>query len=59
MIVETLPRCSIFWSGSSTGGDRISIPKWMGLPVVRLMLLASGSGREVIMGSSCPFKPMG
>ena len=26
-MVETLPRDSIFWSGSSTGGGRISIPK--------------------------------
>ena len=27
MMVETLPRGSTFWSGSSTGGGRISIPK--------------------------------
>ena len=26
-IVETLPRGSIFWSGFSTGGEGISIPK--------------------------------
>ena len=26
-MVETLPRGSIFWSGSSTGGEGISIPK--------------------------------
>ena len=26
-IVETLPRSGIFWSGSSTGGKGISIPK--------------------------------
>ena len=59
MMVDTLPRGGIFWSGSSIGGDRISIPKYEGFPVVRFMLLASSSGREVIMGLSCPFKPMG
>ena len=59
MMVETLPRGSTFGFGSSIGGDGISIPKYIGSPAVRFMLLASGSGREVIMGLSCPFKPTG
>ena len=59
MMVETSPRGSTFWSGSSTVGGGMSICRWTGSPAVRLMLLASGSGKEVIMGSSCPFKPMG
>ena len=59
MMVETSPRGGIFWSGSSIGGDGISIPKYIGSPAVRFMPLASGSGREVIMGLSCLFKPTG
>ena len=59
MMVETSPRGSIFWSGSSIGGDRILIPKQTGSPAVRFMPLASSSGKEVIMGSSCLFKPTG
>ena len=58
-MVETSLRGSIFWSGSSMGGEGISIPKYICLLMIRLILLFSGSGRVDIMGSSCPFKPMG
>ena len=52
-------RGGIFWSGSSTGGEGISIPKYICSLVIRLIQLSSGSGRVVIMGSSWLFKPIG
>ena len=52
MMVETSPRGITFWSRSSTGSGRISISRKTALPVVRLMLLASGPDREIITGSS-------
>ena len=58
-MVETSPRGDPFWSGSSMGGEGIAIPRWVGSLVIRLIPLFSGSGRVVIMGSSCPFKPTG
>ena len=58
-MVETSLRGSIFWYGSSMGSEGISISRSICLLAIRLILLSNGSGRVVIMGSSCPFKPRG
>ena len=44
-------------SGSSIGG--ILILRYRCSLAIMLILLLSSLGRVVIMGSSCPFKPMG
>ena len=43
MMVKTSPRDSIFRSGSSIGGDGISIPKYIGSPVVSFY----GAGQQL------------
>ena len=56
-MVVTLPIGGALVSGSSMEG--ILILRYRCLLAIMLILLLSGSGRVVIMGSSCPFKPMG
>ena len=58
-MLENSPIGGTFWSGSSAGDCGMSISRYTDLPLVRLMPLASDSGREVIMGSSHPFNPTG
>ena len=57
MIVEHPPRGDAFQSGSFAMGCGMSISRSTDLPPVRLMPLARDSGREIMMGSSCPFNP--
>ena len=59
MIAECLPRGNAFQSGSFAMGCGMLISRYMDPPPVKLLLLARDSGREVLMGSSCPFNPTG
>ena len=59
MVVEHPPRGSVFMSGSFAMGCRMLISRYMDSPPVRLMPLARGLGREIMMGSLHPFNPTG
>ena len=56
-MMEALPIGGVLVTDSSLGGVLIS--RYGCSLVIMLILLLSSSGRVVIMGSSCPFKPEG